>query len=718
MDLLVSQHRERFFEDCGLWEEDEPDGTEHNQVLDSILSEEDLKKLARSFHGSLLEKFRSLGQVGAGEWINAIATGVHNQQASFRGPVKGVLEEGAHRFVAGVVDRLESAVSKRVAEFGLPVAAGLVMELSQQCRSAMAQLQNDAAQFQLGAQRDAGSSVSAAFESLGTGKVQAGASFVDEALRKGIGPSTYWARGQHYGRAAEVLGDVVEKVLGPLGEEMARLGKDVDAFARSPEMHGWPAGDGVSPLYAPAPSEFCLVEPEEWGEVYGSLLGESAGSAERARDEILAGGFEYGGEAAKQSAPRALEVDGGGGWAGEDGRPVRVRMALRPQDLKERADLWLNSPAHSMGRFLKSGLREYLAAEDVRGVPVKDHQERLDRFDEALRSAQDMASPLFRVNQAMMSRLHEKTGLETNATIQTLPFDKSDPAFGIAEKVLVAGDAQASSMFKSQASSGVESVLIVKRLARPVHPAVVSSLYQPITREWDTVSHAQMPAEAVYGFWTNKRARLLDEFVPLPPPAVRTMVRGWFTGRLLGVISDCTPRCGPQIHYADDYDKWHTAEFPWPLLRHGREKELGGELSDPDYKLEWLPALLEHLPVAMMMLSQDEHALDAYEQTYRLGDHAKRAIASFVETGTFSPDREPMIHGDTPDERKKDFRLALSEVLDQYEERNSGTEELLNSDYRGFRTIPFGHEFFPMIEDELHKLQDTIESIKMERRRG
>ena len=718
VSLLVGQLRERFFEDCGLWEEDEPDGTEHNQVLDSILSEEDLKKLARSFHDDLLGKFRSLGEVSAGEWIHAIVPGVRNHQVSFRVPVGTALDEGAHRFVADIVGRLESAVSKRIADFGVPVAAGLVDGLSQQCRSAIAQLNNEAEHFQSESRRDAGSSVSAAFASLGSGKVHAGSSVVDEALRKGIGPSQYWAMAQHRERAAEMLGDVVKNVLGPLSEKMAQLGEALDAFARTPEMHDWPAGDGVSSLYAPAPSEFCLVEPEEWGNVYSSLLGESAGSAESARDEILAGGFSYGGEAAKRRAPEALDIDERGGWAGENGRPVAVSMALQPKDLKERAEQWLFDPSHLMGRFLASGLREYLAAEDVRGNPVTDHQARLNRFDAALRSAQDMASPMFRVNQSMMARLHEKTDLETNTTIQTLPFDGSDPAYGIAEKILAAGDAEASPTFKSQASVGVESVLIVKRLAKPVHPAVVSSLYQPITREWDTVSHAQMPAEAVYGFWNNKRARLLNEFVPLPPPTVRTLVRGWFAGRLLGVITDCTPRCGPQIHYADDYDRWHTAEFPWPLLRHGREADFGGELADPDYKLEWLPALLEHLPVAMMMLSQDEHALDAYEQTYRLGDHAKRAVESFVVTGAFSPDCEPMIYGDAPDERKEDFKLALSEILEDYKELDSRTEELLNSDYRSFRKVPFGQELLPLIADELHKLKDTIESIKMERRRG
>ena len=289
---------------------------------------------------------------------------IRKWQSDLRSKVAALLEKGADDFANGVVDRLESAVSKWLAEYGLPVAAGLVKELSQQCRSAAEQLRREGRERASASQRDPSRAISAAFQSLGGGKVDAGSSFVDEAVRKGIGPNRYWVQSERCERAASLLMDVVEKVLYPLASALEVRGRELDAFADTPEMQDWPAGSGVSPLYAPAPSEFCLVEVGEWNRVYEQLLKEAAGSVESARDTICAGGFDYGDTAARHTAPTALRLDSGGGWLGKSGRPVGVEVALSPDELKDRADRFFLDPSNSMGRFLESGLAEYLSRED------------------------------------------------------------------------------------------------------------------------------------------------------------------------------------------------------------------------------------------------------------------------------------------------------------------------------------------------------------------
>ena len=210
-----------------------------------------------------------------------------------------------------------------------------------------------------------------------------------------------------------------------------------------------------------------------------------------------------------------------------------------------------------------------------------------------------MASPLCRIDEAMMSRLHINTDLNTRLTIQELPFDAGHPAHDLAKGILTGQGRISASAFKSRLKTGMESVLIVRRLATPVHPAVVASLYQPIVRDWDQVVNSAKPVNAIQTFWNNKRARLLTEFIPLPLPATESIVRGWFMGRLLGLITDPSPSTGPHVHGRDEFGREKIAAFPWPLLRHGRSHDL----DDPDYIDEWLPAILEHLPLALMMLS-------------------------------------------------------------------------------------------------------------------
>ncbi len=707
VEHLVNRDREEFFGQCGLWEEDEPDGTRHDQVVDGVMPLDNLKDSLRAFHQNLIAEMKAFGQLDEREWVNRIPVVIRNRQADFRANMMASLERGSDTFATGVVNRLESAVSNWLAEYGLPVAAGLVKELSQQCRSATEQLRRESREHDSALQRNPNRAIAAAFQSLGGGKIDATSTFVDEAARKGIGPNRSWAQSERCEKAASLLSDVVDKVLHPLTSELEVVGRELDAFADTREMHDWPAGSGVTPLYAPAPSEFCLVGPDDWSKIYEELLKESAGSVETARDKICAGGFEYGDTAARFKAPTALHIDGREGWAGRDGRPVKVELALSPDELKDRAERFLYDPSNSIGRFMGAGLEEYLAPTD-RSNPVVDHGERLRCFREALTSAMQMASPLFRIDQTMMSRLHIHTDLSTRMTIQELPFDNSHPAYEIAKEILTTGGDVSSEAFKSRTKKGVESVLLVRRLATPVHPAVVASLYQPIVRDWDQVVNSPNPAKSIQTFWNNKRTRLLQEFIPLPLPAIATIVRGWFVGRLLGLVTNPTESTGPRIHTRDEFGRERISAFPWPLLRHGRTAQLG----DGYYKYEWLPAILEQIPLSMMMLSQDEHALDAYEDIFRLGQRAESEMKQFITHGTTSSQNQPQIYGDTEEDRKTMFKEAVHHIKQGYLELDEATPKRLQGDYLAFSAVPFGRELFSIIREELDTIHTMIDSMR------
>ena len=715
---VVEQDRTTFFEECGLWEEDEPRGTPHDQVIDGIMVLDDLRERVKKFEKELIGGMRQWGNTEQGMWVKRLPEQIGKKRGDFRAEVVAALAKGADEYSRGVVGRLESAVSKWLAQYGLPVAAGLVEDLGEQCKTACEQLRNESREYLSTSNQDnTSSAILGEFKDLRRGeKVDADSKFVKDAVHQGLGPDWKWAKAQRCDVAVSLLEDVVDRVLGPFIRELADQGRKLEEYERSSEVRNWPAGGGVPDLYAPAVSEFCLVEAGEWDRMYEHLLTEStestaspgsAGSVERAREIIGAGGFEHGREGARDTAVTALAVAGGDRWSGRSGRPVRVALALSPAELKDRTSKFLSDPDHPMGRFVAAGLQEYLAKDSK--IAGASHGERIRRFRECLTLAMSMASPLFKIDQTTMSRLHNKIKLDTRLTIQQLPFDTKDPAYEAAKEIITGEDDVREQDFKSVQRPGVESVLIVRRLAKPVHPAVVASLYEPIVNQWTQATNLPRPAQAIKTFWDNRRARLLQEFVPLPRGAIESIVRGWFVGRLLGLITDPTPpSSGPRVHFKNDHLRDEVAEFPWPLLHHSRTEDLH------DRKDEWLPALLEHLPMAMMMLSQNEHALDAYEQTYQLGRQATSHLKRFIVEGPEPSDPKPQVKGDTVEERKASFKNATDKIKRHYVELDESTDEMRAGDYGSFCAIPFGRELFVMVRQELDKLETLSLQVRAE----
>ena len=71
-------------------------------------------------------------------------------------------------------------------------------------------------------------------------------------------------------------------------------------------------------------------------------------------------------------------------------------------------------------------------------------------------------------------------------------------------------------------------------LTEPYEPVVFTSLMKPIVDEWAEV---RLNDDSRQTFWTWRRSRTLPEFVPAAPAVRRAMVRGWFTGLVLGQIN-------------------------------------------------------------------------------------------------------------------------------------------------------------------------------------
>jgi hypothetical protein len=225
------------------------------------------------------------------------------------------------------------------------------------------------------------------------------------------------------------------------------------------------------------------------------------------------------------------------------------------------------------------------------------------------------------------------------------------------------------------------------------------------------VVNSANPATSIDAFWTFNRARLLTEFIPLPKPSIEMIVRGWYAGVLLGMVEGPTETSGPVVKTVDSFGRPMVAALPWPLLRHGKQPLLHRHRS------EWLPALLEHVAMAMMLLSQDPHALDGYQALYDLGKVAEDHISEFILKGVTPAGTKAQVLGDTPEQRKADFVTAIGEGVATCEDAKTDARPKLVSPYDSFRTITFGYELMPTFHDQLVELRGIVESTELTQRR-
>jgi len=710
VDFLVNRDRNPFVEACGLWEEDEPDGSvKHDQVLEGILSESDLSTLRDEFKATLIGEMRSAGQGNAGQWSGLIDQLVQNKSETFRTLVQSALLSGRDRYAAGAVDRVSTATSTWLAAYGLPVTQGLVAELIRQCTSAVDQLRKQAAEARSESARDVSPYVQAALADIGNQKVQPNNDFVARALLKALGPLSWTAAELRFEAAAAYLGQIQQRVLDPLRAELKRIGTELEHPEIVETIKEWPSGPDVSEIYRPPASEFSLMDYREWDAQYESLLVRSeVGTSDGVRDLILAGGFHYGPVADRQTAPQAVEIVENGSWWSRDGRSVTTTLRLGPVEVSDRVKTWMKDDSQPFGRFMKAGLSDYLSDdhEDI------NQRARQDRLRVQLSAAIRMARPLFSINPGVMGRVHTVANLDEMVMSEDFPFASSHPARSLISEM--AEGAGIEIKFREDNNDGIESVLILSNLVNPVQPCAVESLYGPIGRSWLNVTQSTLDSRdaQIGGFNMNRRARLLTEAIPLPQSSIDAIIRGWSLGRLLGVVTDPGELEPVKIWARDQVGNPTAAAMPWPVLRHGKSSRL----DRPSHRGELLPAFLEHFGLAMMLVSQDDTILDGYQALFELGQNAEDAIERWIHDGETPVGQsvKPMLGGTDAQGRQDDMLNALSSLAGVMTERyDSGLRLAGVKKYEQFAQVPYGWEIIPWQQKALLDLSQMASSMSV-----
>lgn len=700
--FLVEFESVDFIKRCGLFEEDDADGTRNDQVVDGILPTEAMERLSGNYLSKIRDEIaKKLGKGGArlgAEWPDEIYSAGEMFEQSFKEEVERELIEGYERYASQLSARISSAVSTAIAESGVPVAKGLIQELSRQCKVAAKQLRDQ----ELASKDKYGKSIimflKKRFEDLGRSKVTATNKTVDEGINVAVRSRKHYVVMRRCEKGAALLDDVEQRVISPLAIALDELGAKLGDPKFRDEVMLWPDESGDVPsAYRPAPTEKVLLNPSEWDSTYRGLLAEVAGSVEAARDEIAAGGFGYGPAIDRKQAESMLVIDHKERWWDQKASPVKVTLNLQPGQVRKRASQWLTNENTSVGRFLGMGLKEYL------DEPGAERPARMKAFEEAFTAAFSLAQPLISIPESLMSRVHPThSSRACNFICEPVPFPPSmTEGRAIVEKVLYGHNPPPGGWFKASNVAGVEKILMTSVLENAVQPAAVMSLSEPVYRAWDKVvsQPAHTRTAAIQGFWSNNRARLLSEAIPLTVSAQRSIVRGWFVGRLLGLVTDPTETEPCRVCFREDGADF-AAKLPWPLLHHGKT----GDLHKRTHTTKLLPALLEHMALSMLTLGHKPDALDGYEMLYRLGNNMGEVVADWVLDGSLpvSNGQKPQVEGHDAESRRDALQSAVTTLSERYE--TAIQKEIYPSSWSKFVDIPFGIELYPLFAECLAEI--------------
>jgi hypothetical protein len=346
---------------------------------------------------------------------------------------------------------------------------------------------------------------------------------------------------------------------------------------------------------------------------------------------------------------------------------IVVDLKFKPEDLESRAEVWLRREGTAFDDLLSSTLRTYTSGSAVFSgnihVSEVEYEQRRTRFVGQLRAAIEASAPLVQLDLGLHSTIHPVRELKRQFT--KFPFNGHPLQDAVAnlirpQVVGQAGDTnddQLDSYFVNDAS--IESVQIMSTLTGAHHPVLFKSLLSPIAQRWNSEKDVQQKRDA---FWSKRRARLAGEAIPAPQEHVICMIRGWFTGRILGLID--VPRGGGHrpimISQPWSIDR-AAASFPYPLLstptNHAGD-ELFAVLEALSLALVNVGVVNNTTPLLPYISLREMGAMRDGSQRILAYEQPNPLITSWIESGAIAAENE----GNSKNEAA--LRAGLQSALD------------------------------------------------------
>lgn len=593
---IAEDHRDTFLRSAGLSEY----GPEENQISDKLQPPETLVEKFK-------ERSRFLASIGSdakkpvSDWTDDIRSAVTQAQREYSKDCETAIREQAERWAEELQDRVLDAVEDQITARGLHVAKSLceiaATHLNDDVES---DLRHDAAKY-----REWHSRWEHDFpECLAglTGSVAADEPALDEAVLEAVHYAKYVGQELARERAAELCPEISKRLLMPLAAAISDA--HAAAAADKGEVMLWPPwGDGAPPkMVTPPAGEFALIEADAYPAHFRDLLAETFAEVpereqrDKVRCDVIDGRFlksQPGVTLSEYRRARCLAVSQNW-WPGARWMtmtPLRPSANLRVEakagvgDLRRRARRWMGRDGTPFANLGNLTLRSYLGSEELfaEHVPQKHQKDRLAQFINQLNGAIKASAPLVDIDNALLGLVHPSgVGVSHQRFFSEIPLQGHDVEKQVSEVLVASGvdDKKVPGIMGNDAS--LKHIDITSILHAPHSLLAMKSLIQPIADAWGKASSL---AGSRYAFWRHRRGQPLDKFVPVPQSMLLCMIRGWFTGILLGHI-DPGDGSGPASIMSPSSGS--VVEFPHPFLT---------ERSQPS---ERLGQVLESLALANM----------------------------------------------------------------------------------------------------------------------
>ncbi len=675
---LADQAFTRFLNDCGLNER----GREHNQILDAIaVSDEELRaectRVAREVHEGGREHFGKKARVG--EWVDFIVDEVRARRAGVLKYLEDRLRDACLKWVNNIPDRILDVVGETLAEQGAEVALKLLAKTDAEMDHVKKELHGER-QEELTLAEYLRSDVSAAIEAS-RGTLSKDSELVEKALRASIQTGIVRRyNAEHRALAARLSEDLRSGVLDPLTRALRnavdelRLAVEADKGAAvSTSIEDWPrhnppSDQRVPDALKPGGSVMLVIDADEFPDLFDDLTARSTGLEERMDARRSVRRTVISGDADRPVMGLWIDTDSiwtASEWLTVDAPPNKASFTVRiyRDDLLERSRAWLNTDGSAWKVFLSQGLRGYLSDQ----LPPAERVPREEQFFSALVSAFEAAEPLASIDPDMLHEVHPGSG-RSGSPLDFRPHTSPIPVAGLpVEKqvrdFLVGRFKGVQDNYKQAVDDALDQseretrVAVYASLGGALHPMVFESLNKPIAEAWERARRDS----SLTRFWQARRSRLLWMGAPIPRPALQSMVRGWFIGRLLGLIQIQGNRAGFETEAG-------PFEFDTMLPVPGRQP------------VAFLATLLESLPLAVPVAVHNrqpgiylrpythliEWGSESYTSDVESFRHPSQALSDWLEYGTTPGDREPVIRGPNRPARRKAVIDHLQETIGYY----------------------------------------------------
>jgi hypothetical protein len=445
----------------------------------------------------------------------------------------------AREWVRDTQANLVTFALRASATLGLPVTIGLLDRLRAEVLADIAPSAEKASRMLI--TTGPGWTTAASTSGTVTADSEVARGMIGEQLR----PLARRARASLLGLYAELLLDFADGVIAPLRRALANSESELRSDAYGKVVQGWPErlSTTVPVRYRPTPNERVLLSPDGFDEEFHRLLATQfdapdAGSAvDAAITRMVASGGasdgDYVGEllrTGKRWVPMVSDVRRPG--AGERDGPLSVGIRLVPQELRRRAQLLTMEPEQPCGNYFRESIGDYFSD----NVPDEFLSPRLRQLEGEFTEALKASAPLVSISATAAGKILGQQ-VEISRVFSGIPFPAGSKASKVAKRVLQNFGLTTDEVDTAFAEgSTTQFVDIFSTLAGPVEAALVDSLLRPIMSDW--VQARGGGCDEVAAFWALRQARPPAQAVPMSPAVRRSMVRGWFTAKLLGQVRD------------------------------------------------------------------------------------------------------------------------------------------------------------------------------------